>query len=103
MSDEIVSTIVDHVVRDRAARWLGQAGVQLPTFAELAEYAHANRVEVRDSFPANGLKNQWPYVFQMQVPDAFPINPGAFHRVAATVEIVTRIQTEAQQLRVCHG
>ena len=37
MSDEIVSTIVDRVVRDRAARWLGQAGVKLPTFAELAD------------------------------------------------------------------
>jgi cysteine synthase len=37
MSDGIVSTIVDRVVRDRAARWLGQAGVRLPTFAELAD------------------------------------------------------------------
>ena len=37
MSDEIVSTIVDRVVRDRAARWLRQAGVKLPTFAELAD------------------------------------------------------------------
>jgi cysteine synthase len=32
----IVSTIVDRVVRDRAARWLGRAGARLPTFAELA-------------------------------------------------------------------
>ena len=37
MSDGIVSTIVDRVVRDRAARWLGRAGVRLPTFAELAD------------------------------------------------------------------
>ena len=37
MSDgTIVSTIVDRVVRDRAARWLGRAGARLPTFAELA-------------------------------------------------------------------
>jgi cysteine synthase A len=36
MSDEVVSTVVDRVVRDRAAQWLGRAGVQLPTFAELA-------------------------------------------------------------------
>jgi hypothetical protein len=37
MSDGmIVSTIVDRVVRDRAARWLGRAGARLPTFAELA-------------------------------------------------------------------
>ncbi len=37
MSDGIVSTIVDRVVRDRAAQWLGRAGVRLPTFAELAD------------------------------------------------------------------
>jgi cysteine synthase len=37
MSDGIISTIVDRVVRDRAARWLGRAGVQLPTFAELTD------------------------------------------------------------------
>jgi cysteine synthase len=37
MSNGIVSTIVDHTVRDRAAQWLGRAGVRLPTFAELAD------------------------------------------------------------------
>jgi cysteine synthase len=36
MSGEVVSTVVDRVVRDRAAQWLARAGVQLPTFAELA-------------------------------------------------------------------
>jgi len=37
MSGEVVSTTVDRAVRDRAARWLGRAGVRLPSFAELAE------------------------------------------------------------------
>jgi cysteine synthase len=37
MSGEVVSTIVDRAVRNRAARWLGRAGVRLPTFAELAD------------------------------------------------------------------
>ena len=37
MSGGVISAIVDPVVRDRAARWLGRAGVRLPTFAELAE------------------------------------------------------------------
>jgi cysteine synthase A len=32
---QIVTTVVDRAVRDRAARWLGRAGVRLPTFAEL--------------------------------------------------------------------
>jgi cysteine synthase len=32
---EIVTMVVDRVVRDRAARWVGRVGVQLPTFAEL--------------------------------------------------------------------
>jgi len=36
MSSGVVSTIVDRVVRDRAARRLGRAGVRLPSFAELA-------------------------------------------------------------------
>ena len=34
---EVVTTLVDRVVRDRAARWLGRAGAKLPTFAELAD------------------------------------------------------------------
>jgi cysteine synthase len=37
MSGEVVSTIIDRAVWNRAARWLGRAGVRLPTFAELAE------------------------------------------------------------------
>ena len=37
MSGEVVSTVVDRVIRDRAARWLGRVGVRLPTFAELAD------------------------------------------------------------------
>ncbi len=37
MSGEVVSTIVDRAVRNRAAQWLGRAGVRLPTFAELAD------------------------------------------------------------------
>ena len=36
MTGEVVSTVVDRVTRDRAAQWLGRAGVQLPTFVELA-------------------------------------------------------------------
>jgi len=32
---EIVTTVVDRVARDRAAQWLGRAGVYLPTLAEL--------------------------------------------------------------------
>ena len=36
MSGEVVSTIVDRAVRDRAARWLSRIGARLPTFAELA-------------------------------------------------------------------
>src|SRR5215469_6734153 len=32
---EIVAAVVDRAVRDRAAGWLGRAGVRLPTFAEL--------------------------------------------------------------------
>jgi cysteine synthase len=37
MSGEVVSTIVDYAVRNRAARWLGRSGVRLPTFAALAD------------------------------------------------------------------
>ena len=37
MSGGVMSAIVDPVVRDRAARRLGRAGVRLPTFAELAD------------------------------------------------------------------
>jgi cysteine synthase len=32
----IVTMVVDRAVRDRAAQWLGRAGVRLPTFVELA-------------------------------------------------------------------
>jgi cysteine synthase A len=37
--DGAVTSVVDGESRDRAARWLGQAGVLLPTFAELASPA----------------------------------------------------------------
>src|SRR5215472_17421458 len=37
MIQEMAPTIVDRVVRDRAARWLSRARVRLPRFAELAE------------------------------------------------------------------
>ena len=37
MSGEVVSTIVDRAVRDRAARWLSRIGARLPTFGELAD------------------------------------------------------------------
>jgi cysteine synthase A len=37
MDDVASTTIVDRVVRDRAAQWLGRAGVRLPSFAELAD------------------------------------------------------------------
>jgi cysteine synthase len=37
MSGEVVSAVVDPGIRDRAARWLGRAGVRLPTYAELAD------------------------------------------------------------------
>src|SRR5215467_10322215 len=67
MSDEIVSTIVDRVVRDRAARWLGEAGVQLPTFAELADPSRipeASRSALRSVAPdcpepANLFRVHW--------------------------------------------
>src|SRR5207247_10356536 len=82
---------------------LDDAGQVHRSFAEFTEYAGANGVEVRDSFAPHSFEDRWPYIFQMQVPDAFPVNPGACHRIAATVEIVAGIQTKAQQLRVCHG
>src|SRR5437762_1307816 len=34
---DVATNIVDTAIRDRAARWLGQAGVRFPTFAELAD------------------------------------------------------------------
>ena len=37
MTGGVVSTIVDRVVRDRAARGVGRLGARLPTFAELAD------------------------------------------------------------------
>ncbi len=36
-NDAIVTRVVDVAVRDRAAQWLGRAGVRLPSFAELAD------------------------------------------------------------------
>src|SRR5207245_365577 len=87
----------------RRVELLDDAGQVDTAFAEFAEYAGADRVEIRESFSPHGFEDRWPDIFQMQVPDAFPVNPGAVHRIAATVEIVPRIQTEAQQLRICHG
>jgi cysteine synthase len=34
---EVTTTIVTPAIRDRAARWLGRAGIRLPRFAELAD------------------------------------------------------------------
>ena len=67
MSDGIESTVVDCVVRDRAAQWLGRAGVRLPTFAELADPARiptARKAALRavDSDhpnPANLFRAHW--------------------------------------------
>src|SRR4029077_126762 len=67
MSDGIESTVVDCVVRDRAAQWLGRAGVRLPTFAELAGPARiptARKAALRaiDSdrpSPANLFRVHW--------------------------------------------
>jgi cysteine synthase len=67
MSGEVVSTIVDRAVRDRAARWLGRAGVRLPTFAELADPSsipEARRITLPSvdpdrPDPANLLRVHW--------------------------------------------
>src|SRR6516165_9400215 len=50
MSGAVMPTIADRAVRDRAARWLGRAGVRLPTFAELADPSRileAHKIAVR--------------------------------------------------------
>src|SRR5438132_733780 len=65
--DGAVTSLVDQVVRDRAARWLGRAGVRLPTFAELADPARipeARRTALRsiepdDLAPANLFRMHW--------------------------------------------
>src|ERR1700730_7259116 len=52
--DVAVISIADRGLRDRAARWLGRAGVRLPTFAELADPAHipeARRPALRSGQP----------------------------------------------------
>jgi cysteine synthase len=67
MSGEVVSTIVDRAVRNRAARWLGRAGVRLPTFAELADppiIPEARRITLRSvdpdrPDPANLFRLHW--------------------------------------------
>jgi len=67
MSSGVVSTIVDRVVRDHAARRLGRAGVRLPSFAELAD---PSRISERRSIalrsvdpdrpdPANLFRMHW--------------------------------------------
>jgi cysteine synthase len=65
--DGAVTALVDRAVRDGAARWLGRAGVQLPTFAELADPAlipEARRVALRSVDPdhlepANLFRMHW--------------------------------------------
>ena len=60
-------TIADRAVRDRAARWLGRAGVRLPTFAELADPSRileAHKIAVRAvdpdcPDPANLFRVHW--------------------------------------------
>ncbi len=67
MSDGIVSTIVDRVVRDRAARWVGRLGARLPSFAELADPSRipeARRTPLRSvdpdrADPANLFRVHW--------------------------------------------
>ena len=65
--DGAVTALVDRAVRDGAARWLGRAGVQLPTFAELADPAlipEARRAALRSVDPdhlepANLFRMHW--------------------------------------------
>ena len=65
--DAAVISIVNRAVRDRAARWLGRAGVRLPTFAELADPAlipEARRTALRSVdperlHPANLFRMHW--------------------------------------------
>ena len=62
-----VSTVVDRVARDRAARWLGRAGIRLPTFGELADpsrISQARRTALRPvdpdrPDPANLFRVHW--------------------------------------------
>jgi cysteine synthase A len=62
-----LTALVDRAVRDRAARWLGRAGVRLPTFAELADPAtipEARRTALRSVdperlHPANLFRMHW--------------------------------------------
>jgi cysteine synthase A len=65
--DGALTALVDRAVRDRAARWLGRAGVRLPTFAELADPAlipEARRTALRPVdperlHPANLFRMHW--------------------------------------------
>jgi cysteine synthase A len=65
--DGAVTSVVDGEIRDRAARWLGQAGVLLPTFAELASpasipEAHRSALHSLDPDrldPANLFRMHW--------------------------------------------
>src|SRR6516162_11961840 len=67
MSGAVMPTIVDRAVRDGAARWLGRAGVRLPTFAELADPSRileARKIALRPvdpdcPDPANLFRVHW--------------------------------------------
>jgi len=80
MSGEVVSTIVDRGVRDRAARWLGRAGVRLPTFAELASpsripetrIAALRSVDPDRPDPANLFRVHW---YNGRIRTRFTITP----------------------------
>src|SRR5262245_15736404 len=63
----VVGAVVDRRTRDRTAEWLGQAGVRLPTFAELAHpcnipearLAALRSLEPDHPHPANLFRVHW--------------------------------------------
>jgi cysteine synthase A len=66
-NDAIVTRVVDVAVRDRAAQWLGRAGVRLPSFAELADprimpqsrVAALRSIDADRPDPANLFRVHW--------------------------------------------